>query len=185
MLQKLWCKKSKNFGDVGNKESAIVAMFNRDRGDGFSNEEQLLDRQSQHVSPINLLRKKVTKLSKVVMLAFLIFIAPVITSTGGDVALATETGGRMGGSFSRGSSSSYSRSYSAPSRSSSSYGGRSSSSFNSPRFYGSYSRPTTIIAPIGVPSYGYAAPAYYNPFSGIVNFFFTGFFLFVMVNISW
>ena len=110
-------------------------------------------------------------------LALALFVAPVFTLPDSNSALATETGGRMGGSFSRSYSSSPSRS---------SYGGsgiRSGSSYSTPRYYGSSGVGQTVVvpAPIGVPVY--AAPTYYNPLTGIFNFFFNGIFLFVFATV--
>ena len=115
------------------------------------------------------------------MLALALFVAPILTVPDSHSAYATETGGRMGGSFSRSSSSRSSYG------SGSSRAFRSGSSFSSPRYYGSGGGGVgpTVIAPIvPVPIGGpiYAAPRFYNPLSGIFNFFFNGIFLLVLAT---
>jgi len=104
------------------------------------------------------------------MLALALFMTPLVINS--DPAAATQTGGRMGGSF--GSSGGSSRSYSSPSRSS--YGG-SRNSFSNPRFYGSMRPSTTIIAPVPVGGPVVYAPSYgYNPLSRVIDSFFNGVF---------
>jgi len=104
------------------------------------------------------------------MLALALFMTPLFVNP--ESALATQTGGRMGGSF--GSSGGSSRSYSSPSRSS--YGG-SRNSFSNPRFYGSMRPSTTIIAPVPVGGPVVYAPTYgYNPLSRVIDSFFNGVF---------